>query len=459
MTAAATGQLAGLRAEEFPYLDAAGQAYLDYTGAALPPLSLVRGSAERLARGVYGNPHSASPASLASTELVAEARRAVLAFCRAPAEQYAVVFTPNATGAIRLVAEAFPFAPGRGLALLRDNHNSVLGLRCYATAAGAPVRVLPLGAEHRADAAAVAAALAAGPPGLFAYPGQSNATGVRHPLSWVAEARRQGWRVLLDAAAMLPTAGLDLGAVPADFVALSWYKITGFPSGVGCLLARHEALAELHRPWFSGGTVQATAADPAWYLLSPPPDGFEDGSLAFLALPDVIAAAGWHGRIGYPALAAHTGALTRRLIDGLTALRHPGGEPAARVLGPTGPADRGPTVAFHLLRPDGTPLDERLAQAATAAAGISVRTGCFCNPGVTEQDNGLTPDRVAHALRAGDPASTDAYLRQLGGRVQGSVRASTGAATVEADVDRLLTVCAELAARAPADPAEPRHGC
>ncbi|AUG80751.1 hypothetical protein CFP65_6082 [Kitasatospora sp. MMS16-BH015] len=454
-----TGPLSGLRAEEFPYLDAHGEAYLDYTGAALAPVSLVRGSAERLTGRAYGNPHTASPASLASTGLLTEARRAMLDFCGAAPEEYAVVFTPNATGALRLVAEAFPFGPHRPLALLRDNHNSVLGLRCHAAAAGAPVRVLPLGPELRAEATAVTAALAAGPPGLFAYPAQSNATGVRHSLDWVSEARRQGWAVLLDAAALLPTAGLDLTACQADFVAFSWYKITGYPSGVGCLLARHEALAALRRPWFAGGTVRVSAAAPAWHLPAPPPEGFEDGTTAFLALPDVTAAAHWHGRIGYPALAAHSTLLTRRLLDGLTTLRHPGGEPAARILGPAGTADRGPTVAFHLLRPDGTPLDERLAQAATAAAGISVRTGCFCNPGVGEQQNGLTADRIGKALRGGAPLTTADYLRRLGRPVVGAIRASVGAASNAADVDRLLTVCAELVACSPAEPAEPRPGC
>ena len=39
-----------LRAREFARLDAAGLAYLDYTGAALYPASLVRRDARRLGR-------------------------------------------------------------------------------------------------------------------------------------------------------------------------------------------------------------------------------------------------------------------------------------------------------------------------------------------------------------------------------------------------------------------------
>ncbi len=185
-----------LRNVEFPYLDASGQAYLDYAGAGLPPLSLVTGHARRVTGAVFGNPHSANPASLASTRAVAEARAAVLSFCNASDEDYAVVFTANATAAVRLVAEALPAGDRAPLVLLADNHNSALGMRRYAVGAGAPVVVVPLDADFRVRWEAVAACLdafaAAHGPGLFVYPAQSNASGVRHPLSWVGAAPPRG---------------------------------------------------------------------------------------------------------------------------------------------------------------------------------------------------------------------------------------------------------------------------
>ncbi|MDT0445822.1 aminotransferase class V-fold PLP-dependent enzyme [Streptomyces johnsoniae] len=453
-----------LRAEEFPYVEASGRAYLDHTGAALPPVSLVRGHAERVTGGVFGNPHAASPASRASTAQAAAARAAVLSFCGASADDYTVVFTANATAAIRLVAEAFFTADAPGpLALLADNHNSVLGMRRYAARAGVPVGVVPLADDLTAGWDAVAACLdaceTARGPGLFAYPAQSNASGVRHPLAWVRAAQGRGWRVLLDAAAHAPTGPLDLSAVPADFVCLSWYKITGYPPGVGCLVARHDALRELRRPWFSGGTVLASASEADWHLSAPAPERFEDGTLPFLLLPDVTAAVAWYAAVGRAAFARHAAALTRRLLDGLGALRHPGGAPMVRLLGPVSAAERGPTVAFHLLRRDGSPLDERLCLAAASAAGVDVRSGCFCNPGVAEVANGMTREIVRAALSGGGPADLDGYLRRLRVPAQGAVRASVGAATHAADVDRLLAVCAEVAARPGPGSAGPRTGC
>src|SRR5690606_26370346 len=90
---------------------------------------------------------------------------------------------------------------------------------------------------------------------LFAFPAQSNFSGARHPLEWVERAAARGFRVLLDAAAYVPTARLRLDRVRPDYVCLSFYKMFGFPTGIGALVARRDALALLRRPWFAGGTV------------------------------------------------------------------------------------------------------------------------------------------------------------------------------------------------------------
>ena len=101
-----------LRRNDFARLDAGGHVYLDYTGAGLYADSQLREHIELLAQNVFGNPHSLNPTSAAMTELVERARAAVLDFFRASPEEYVAIFTPNATGALRLVGEAYPFRPG-----------------------------------------------------------------------------------------------------------------------------------------------------------------------------------------------------------------------------------------------------------------------------------------------------------------------------------------------------------
>ena len=176
-----------MRALEYSRLDALDQTYLDYTGGGLYAESQLRKHHDLLRAGLFGNPHSGNPASRTSTEFADAARRAVLAFVNASPDDYTVVFTANASGALKLVGEAFPFTPGSRYLLTADNHNSVNGIREFARSRDAEVTYLPLrGPELRQDEAALLAELGRAPAGrrhLFAYPAQSNYSGVRHPLA------------------------------------------------------------------------------------------------------------------------------------------------------------------------------------------------------------------------------------------------------------------------------------
>ena len=116
-----TGLLSELRAREYQRLDEHGQIYLDYTGGGLYADSQLRDHMALLAEGVFGNPHSTSPASEATTVLVERARSYVLEYFNALPEEYVAIFTANATGAIKLVGESYPFGSGDQYLLTFDN--------------------------------------------------------------------------------------------------------------------------------------------------------------------------------------------------------------------------------------------------------------------------------------------------------------------------------------------------
>ena len=440
---------ARLRAAEFARLDRTGECYLDYTGAALYPESLVRAHAERLACGIFGNPHSESPASRRSSEALEGARAAVLHLVGAGADEYDVCFAANASNAIRLVAESFPFASGGTLALSADNHNSVNGIREYAARAGAAVRTLPLDAELRLDRPLERLGRAPWSPSLLALPAQSNFSGVRHPLSLVREARARGWCVLLDAAAYVPTMRLDLAAHPADFVALSLYKIAGYPTGVGALVARREWLDRLQRPWFAGGTVEFVSVQHGLHQLRAGAAGFEDGTPSFLALEAVPEALAFVEHTGIGALGAHVRRLTRRLLEGVRELRHPGGAPVVVLHGPGDLQDRGGTIALNVLDRAGRVVPFEEIEREAGARGISLRGGCFCNPGAAEHAFAFPASEMRGCLERARAEGFDARrLSACIGRPVGAVRLSPGLATTPADVDRALELLAGWSGRA-----------
>jgi selenocysteine lyase/cysteine desulfurase len=427
------------RGRELSRIERAGLAYLDYTGAALYPESVVRQDADRLSHRVLGNPHSAHGPSRSASADLEEARAAVLELLHAAPDEYVAAITANATAAARLVAESFPFGEGGTLTLTADNHNSVNGIREHARAAGAELRIIELDDELRLRDPLAALALRSTGPSLFAFPAQSNFSGVRHPLALVREAQERGWRVLLDAASYLGTGDLDLSQTPADFVMLSMYKIAGHPAGVGALVARREALAELRRPSFSGGTVEWVSVHHGRHRLSAGEAGFEDGTVPFLALGAVKPALRFVCDAGRDRLARQSARLTAQLLDALGALRHPNGRPVVRIHGPRNLVDRGATVAFTVQDAAGRVIPYWTVEADAREAGIAVRGGCFCNPGCAESAFGLEDRETLRCLESlGERFTIPRFADCLGGRAVGAIRASFGLGSVSEDVERLV---------------------
>src|SRR4029450_12690979 len=105
---------------------------------------------------------------------------------------YACIFTPNATGALRLVGEAYPFGPDDRFLATVDNHHSAHGMRGFGRARGAHTAYVPLEApDLRVADGLLERYLDDATPGghnLFAYTAQSNFSGVKHPLQWIASA-------------------------------------------------------------------------------------------------------------------------------------------------------------------------------------------------------------------------------------------------------------------------------
>jgi selenocysteine lyase/cysteine desulfurase len=440
--------LDAIRERELGRVARHGIAYLDYAGSALYGDSQIRAHHALLARGIFGNPHSQHLPSEESSTRLASARARVLQFLDAPAgdrDSYAVVFTANASAAIKLIAESYPFGPHRGCVLSADNHNSVNGIREYARRANAALAIIPLDEELRLRAAEpILSSAAANGAGLFAYPAQSNFSGVRQPLALVERAHALGFDVLLDIAGYAPTHPFSLRACPADFVALSFYKLFGYPTGLGALVARRSALAKLRRPWFAGGTVEYASVASPRHRLRDAPDAFEDGTPDFLSVAALDAGFDLLAEAGLDRLGERLDLLTGELLRGLQSLRHASGAPRVAIYGPTTLRDRGATVAFNLLDARGAVVPYEVVEQRAKAAGIAVRGGCFCNPGAAEAAFGFDAAETARCFAAlGDGFSIPAFRECLaGGHAVGAVRVSLGLATTPGDLERALACCA-----------------
>ena len=461
---AETAALDAVRDTEFARLDDQRMVYLDYTGGGLYPASVVERHGEYLITHVLGNPHSANPASAQSGERIEACRAHILRFFNASPDEYAVVFTANASHALKLVGEAYPFEPGDQLLLTFDNHNSVNGIREFDRAHGAQTTYLPVvPPDLRVDQSRLERMLdRAAPQGhnLFAYPAQSNFSGVQHPLEWVATAQARGWDVLLDAAAFVPTNRLDLSQVHPDYVALSFYKMFGHPTGVGVLIATRSALRKLHRPWFSGGTITVASVQSDRHFLAEGATAFEDGTLDYTNIPAVDAGLAFLERCGLDLVHERVRCLTGWVLDTLLALRHAGGRPLVKLYGPVTTEGRGATIAFNIHDASGAVVEHTEVERRAGAAGISLRTGCFCNPGAGEMALGLSAGELDRCFADRDRMTREDFGRCLeGGKSPGAVRVSLGLASTFADAHAFAAfTCDFLSEGQPHTNQPPAHG-
>ncbi|MFZ1397992.1 MAG: aminotransferase class V-fold PLP-dependent enzyme [Candidatus Promineifilaceae bacterium] len=450
-TYASTHLLDEWRRTEYGRLDTTHQIYLDYTGGGLYAESQLDAHMAILKTQVLGNPHSANPTSLAMTDMVEGTRHAILRYFNADPNEYIAIFTSNASNALKLVGEAYPFAPGGHYLLTYDNHNSVNGIREFARNKGAAFTYVPLTTpDLRIDEAALDNLLATADPtqhNLFAFPAQSNFSGVKHPLTLIARAQAQGWDVCLDAAAYVPTSRLDLSQVQPEFVTMSFYKMFGYPTGLGALLIRKSVLGKLNRPWFAGGTVNFASVQAQGHYLAPNEAAFEDGTVNYLNIPAIQIGLAHLQKVGMETIGERVRCLTGWLIEQLLGLVHENGRPMIRLYGPTTTQMRGGTITLNFYDPDGHLLDYRRLEELANEQGISLRTGCFCNPGAGETAEGLTREDMLAGLADSEDMTLPRFLQLIqhrGNKSAGAIRISVGLATNFADVYRFMQFAASF---------------
>ncbi len=414
-----------LRTKEFARLVDQQHVYVDYTGGGQCPASVMQQYSDLLQTTAFGNPHSYNPTSLHTTELIEEVRGMILDFYNAK-DDYTLIFTQNASGALKILGESYPWGENSLYIIARDNHNSVLGIREYAKKAGATVQYWELDDELRLQNNL--GELIGQHPGkdvVVAYPAQSNFSGVMHSLEYVERAHQLGATVFLDTAAFVPTHTLDLQAIQPDAACVSFYKVLGFPTGIGALLIRNDLLEKLEKAWFAGGTVRGVSLED--HVLERGHESFEDGTVNYALIPGLKYVYEFIEELGgVEKIEEHVTALTAKALEELQQIEN------VVVYGPKTMDNHGATVAFNILDKAGAPIHYGEIEKLAYDKKISLRGGCFCNPGAGSKSFGL------------DSASMQGLLGKLkthskeDAAVPGAIRVSFGIANSEEDVNAVI---------------------
>ncbi|KAK5609542.1 hypothetical protein CRENBAI_006365 [Crenichthys baileyi] len=441
-----------------------GVAYLDHAAATLYPESLLRDYFRDISTNLYGNPHSHNPSSSLTYDTVERVRDRVLQHFNTTSKEYSVIFTSGCTAALKLLAESFPWSSetereaGSFFCYLTDSHTSVVGIRGLTSAlrvVALPVspQELTTMAKDRVQGEDVFCQT----PHLFCYPAQSNFSGRKYPLSHVRgiQARhlypacdlRGRWFVLLDAASYVSCSSLNLQVCPADFIPISFYKIFGFPTGLGALLVRNDAAGMLKKSYFGGGTAAAYLSGEDYYVQAKNiSDRFEDGTASFLEIIALNHAFDSLYRItgSIHNIQLHTFGLARYTYMLLSSLCHGNGRPVAQIYTEgqfESPITQGPIVNFNLLDSSGQIIGYSQVDRMASLYNIHVRTGCFCNTGACQAFLGITNQQLKRNLQAGHVCGDNMDL--VDGQPTGSVRVSFGYMSTFEDCQKFLKFVAE----------------
>jgi cysteine desulfurase/selenocysteine lyase len=307
-----------------------------------------------------------------ATDAYEGAREIVAQFLNASVDE--IVFTKNATESLNLISYAMGnAAPGNRFHLKAgdsivvtemEHHANLIPWQQLAARTGATLKWFTVTDDGRLDLSQINSMIDEKTK-VVALTHQSNVLGTINPLEGITKrAHEVGAVVVLDACQSVPHMKTDVKALDIDFLAFSGHKAVG-PTGIGVFWGRAELLADLP-PFLTGGSMieNVTMESATW---APAPKKFEAGVPNMAQAVGLGAALTYLTKIGMDNIHQHEIALTKYLLEGLSAITD------LRIIGPKTTELRGGVVSFTLgdIHPHdlGQYLDSQ---------GIAVRTGHHC---------------------------------------------------------------------------------
>ncbi|XP_055304058.1 molybdenum cofactor sulfurase 3 [Sitodiplosis mosellana] len=423
--------------------------YLDHAGATQYAEQQMQQVYSNLVSNVYCNPHT----SKMTEDLIDQVRYKVLEWFNTTSDEYSVIFTSGATASLKLVAETFDFDDENtgSFLYLQDNHTSVLGMREI-------VKTNNIICVERDNfmSGKFQGSLRQRGNSLLVFPSQCNFSGFKYPLSEIhrfqtangsTSIERSNRYVCLDAAAFVSTNSLDLVKWRPDFVCVSFYKLFGYPSGLGALIVSKRGEQVLNKAYYGGGTVKISMSNgTGWHckrdLIY---ERFEDGTIPYLSIISLLAGyetiekliPGQHMQ----RISQHSYNLAKYLYESLRELKYSNGRHVVRFYHDTDFTsinDQGGIVNFNVLHEDGTFVGFTEVSCMAKLHNIYLRTGCFCNPGACQRHLRLSDTDLKSHFKAGHICGDSNDL--IDGVPTGSVRISMGYMTTVENVEAVINL-------------------
>uniref|UniRef100_A0A0K2UM59 MOSC domain-containing protein n=1 Tax=Lepeophtheirus salmonis TaxID=72036 RepID=A0A0K2UM59_LEPSM len=429
------------RATEFPQLS--NETYLDHAGAGLFSVSQLDSAHKELSNNLFCNPHSSFDGK--QEIRIRECRSKVLRYLKASPGIYHVVFTSGSTGSLKMIGDLF-IRPNQELMFyyMNESHTSVTGLReltnksyCF----------------RQEDMDKLDHSFFCSKTSLIAFPVMSNFCGKKFPIKqWIAKIREietslNGHKriyIYLDAACYLSSNQLDLSlshGMDVDFVCFSFYKIFGYPTGIGALVLKSECLDQALKvkKYFGGGAVQMNTVHERKKVLKMGVEGLEDGTLPYQQIFASIHGFNFIQNINIYRISQYTFSLAQKCYKELKMLFYSNGNPLILFNLSNNfldPRTQGPIINFNILNFDGTHAGFSKFANLCSVHNIHVRVGCFCNIGACARYLNFKDKDIESNFQAGHTCGDNMDL--LDGRPLGSIRLSFGYYNNKKDIRILI---------------------
>eukprot|EP00924_Labyrinthula_sp_SR-Ha-C_P015863 snap_masked-scaffold_4-processed-gene-11.42-mRNA-1 protein AED:0.07 eAED:0.17 QI:0/-1/0/1/-1/1/1/0/693 len=403
--------------------------YLDYAGAALPP--------EEISISVFedkdlGNPHTSGPSSLKTKKIVDDVRKKVLRFFGTDSRTHTVVFTSGATHAMKLVGEYFVNKENSCFCFSQNAHTSLVGVRQYFRNWKCYQNVSEIQNTHEFQ--------------LIGITAESNFNGEKFDFN--SFRKYSNSVVLLDAAKFCATNPLNLSKVDADFTAVSFYKIFGYPTGVGCLIIKNSSSHYISQSnsYFGGGNVSIVSPCTPLVKLAPIlSTRLESGSLNFYGIAQLSPGLRFFSKIGMEQVRKHTINLIQKLHSRLSSLTHFNGRKVLKFYIPSKSLNSS-ILTFNLLDIEGTVIGHKEVANVATINDIQIRTGIFCNAGAAMMAFNLTNEdmeKIAEFQQM-DTDSFSCWEEVDSSKIDfnkplGAIRVSVGYCSTEDDIETFVS--------------------
>lgn len=317
-----------------------------------------------------------------------------------------IVFTGGCTQSLNLAVQAFPWQPGDGVVISALEHHALSRpVRKMVRDKQIELYVVPYSDNEPFRLDAYEKLLQTKPNiRLVATTHASNVIGSVLPVEQIGRlARQYGKRYVLDGAQSAGVLPIDVQQYQVDMLAIPAHKSLYGPPGIGALYVSDDVALP---PFMEGGT----GSDSGEHLMSRiMPDMLEVGTLPVPQIQAMAAGAHWVMDTGLDAIRQHETHLLDSLLQGLAEI------PGVHIYGHTDVQRKTPVVSFNLTGKH--PKD--VGQLLFDRYDIALRAGFHCAP-------------MAHEAIGTLPWG-------------GTVRASLGYYTTQADVDALLSALREHA--------------